>query len=143
MYTDKKTGELVRFNDDWEAKGLEKHFGIFGYGQVDFTNSFRKPTVFKYLSFMLPIPGKKEIGVDIGAVRGYKGHKQGIYVGEWMLGICPKMRWEDDRYENRFVTLRQFGSASIRTYGVTRKGKTYEKVYRQAKKYLSRKGYVR
>ena len=109
----------MKFNDVWEGKGKETYFGWFGYGHIDFTNSFRRPTIFKYFSIMIAVPGDKEIGVDIGIVRGYKGYKEGIYIGEWLTGVCPRMRWVDSRSKDRFVSLRQFGSASIKTYGTT------------------------
>ena len=116
-YTDPDTKEEMRFNDVWDGKGEETYFGWLGYGRIDFTNSFRRPTTFKYLSIMISVPGDKEIGIDIGIVRGYKGYKEGIYIGEWLIGVCPRMRWVDSRSKDRFVSLRQFGSASIKTYG--------------------------
>ena len=120
-YTDPDSGERMKFNDVWEAKGKETYFGWLGYGRVDFTNSFRRPTIFKYFSIMVAVPGDKEVGIDIGAVRGYKKYKDGMYVGRWLLGVCPRMRWVDARAEDRFVSLRQFGSASIKTYGTTKR----------------------
>ena len=119
-YVDIRSGDKMKLNDDWYAKGTETQYGVFAHGYIDFINSFRKDAKFRYISIMMPIPGDKEIGIDLGIVTGYKDYKKGFYVDQWLLGICPKMRWTDSRISEgpeRWICVRQFGSASIRTYG--------------------------
>ena len=113
-----KTGEHLRLNDDWKARGVETCAGWIGWGSIHCTNSFRRDCTFKYVSLMIDFPYLFEVGIEVGFVTGYYGYKKGIAFGDQLFGICPKMRWRDPVNRSKFISVRQFGSASITTTGV-------------------------
>jgi len=127
FYKDLETGEYKALSNDWCARGTERYLGFFGKGSVTCSNSFRKHADFNYLSFMIRIPNKTEIGVDIGFVSGYKGYKKsGIFFKDKLFAVVPKIRYADPSFpDTAFVSHSQFGSASIDTSGWVMKSSLY------------------
>ena len=118
-YTDIVTGRTMAYNNTWNAAGVERFFGFIGWGVMNFTNSYRLPARFKYMSILIRLPMGFEVGVDIGLVAGYNRYKQGFKIGDRLLAVCPRIRWVDPSDQNSFISYRQFGSASVTTRGWT------------------------
>lgn len=116
-YVDIDTGVTMAFNNNWNAGGVERHFGFIGWGRQSFTNSFRLNSRFEYVSFMIRLPMNMEVGFQTGFVTGYNRYKPGFKIGDKLFGVCPTIRWVDPSDKNSFISYRQFGSASIHTKG--------------------------
>jgi hypothetical protein len=127
FYKDLETGVYKSLSNSWSAKGRERYLGFFGAGTITCSNSFRRPTVFKYFSVMIRIPNKVEVGIDFGTVSGYEGYKKtGLKIGDKLIAVVPKIRYANPSFpETAFVAHSQFGSASIDTSGWVQKSSLY------------------
>ena len=127
FYKDLETGEYKALSNTWNARGRERYLGFFGSGRTSCSNSFRRDCVFNYLSIMIKLPNKLEVGVDFGTVSGYEGYKKtGLTYKGKLIAVVPKIRWADPSSpETAFVSHSQFGSASIDTSGWVQKSSLY------------------
>jgi hypothetical protein len=124
-YVCRKTKQVMALNEDeWNASGIEHHSGPVGCGVMTFTNSYRVPGWCKYVSLKISIPHFFAVGIDAGLVRGYRAYhdegqmKSGIPVGRsYLFFMAPTIRWSAAHERNNFISIRQFGSATVTTQG--------------------------
>jgi len=119
------TGEQLPLNEDnWSASGTEECFGPIGFGIIYFRNSFNVPGHCRYVSLRFEIPNFFSSGIDLGLVEGYKRYyddgqmTSGIPVGDSLLFfMAPTIRWSAADKRDKFISIRQFGSATVTTEG--------------------------
>jgi len=120
-----ETGNRIPLNEDhWEATGTESCYGFMGFGQMKFVNSFNVKGGCKYLSLRVEVPYFFSSGIDFGLVEGYKEYYDdgqmgsGIPVKDSLLFfMAPTIRWSAAHQKNNFISIRQFGSATVTTEG--------------------------
>ncbi len=124
-YICRKSGKELHLNEDnWNAVGTEYNMGPIACGIMEFTNSYRVPAWSKYVGLKARVPNFFSVGIDIGVVRGYRAYydegqmKSGIPVGRtFLFFMAPTIRWRPAHKRNTFVSIRQFGSATVTTEG--------------------------
>lgn len=124
-YVCRKSGERLPLNEEnWNADGQEYSMGPFAWGVMEFTNSYRVPAWAKYVSIKISVQNFFAVGIDLGLVRGYRAYydegqmKSGIPVGRtFLFFMAPTIRWRPAHKRNTFVSIRQFGSATVTTEG--------------------------
>jgi hypothetical protein len=124
-YRDLATGVETPLNEDnWSANGTEECFGPVGFGVINFRNSFNVPGFCRYISLRIEIPNFFSSGIDLGLVEGYKDYyddgqmTSGLPVGDsFLFFMAPTIRWSTAIKRDEFISIRQFGSATVTTEG--------------------------
>lgn len=124
-YIDRKTKLETPLNEnEWNAKGNEHCYGFIGFGRMTFVNSFHVPGWCEFVSLRLEVPHFFSSGIEFGIVQGYKAYQEdgqmtaGIPVGRsYLFFMAPTIRWSAAHQQDKFISIRQFGSATVTTEG--------------------------